>query len=1133
MIHLSIQDVAMLANLASCCNSVDEFVEVARRTYGTDSSLLSGQTGPAEFVVNYESIAKISLPNSRRTFTSAYNTIKASGIAPGPRALSDLATAVYGGIYSLKYNSTSYKTYLYLSITYKYKIIKDKMYMYSTISNIDLEHIDDYRIKTLMTIGQILTEPTDLPRGYVTVGNIAMDQMDLPRGYITVGDISESQLDLPRSYITPRDITQSQVQPAVIYTAIDDLETQALRYKNMSYLTPKLVYHSNVTTQSGTGELNGQPVDTMRVYMSPRSIYHFNQYLRDSEGNVVGSPIDTPVVYNTPKSIYHSNKTIRNGRGELRGVPIDNAKLYLATNLIFHFNNTLEDSIGNIMGIPLDRPVSYNSPKLIYHSNKTQQTGDGELKGIPLDRPIVYVSPSLLFHSNKTTLDGDGNLMGVPLDRPVSYNSPKLIYHSDKTILDSGGVLRGVPIDSPVIYMSPQQLYHTRQTFVGSYDGVLRGSPVDSASNYSTISYITHSRIPGQGHDHQFRGQPVDKSISYVAPSVFKLTRDAEIGGKQLGQSVSYSTLVNYLIDRPRTLGISYMTLNTYDVFRPPSMAKTYSTVTSVRYNRGDHLSGPVGAVSYSISTTYNLKVHVPGDVLVGYVQTLSRFKRFRPGDHLIKSLHTISEVDYGRIGDHLVNYTQSVAGVMYNNPDDYKVKNIQSIGYINDYNYDAIGLHTTITNVNPGRVDDYKIKSLTSVDKTKNDIRGDRKELYTTVRDVELQPQNSRMKNVLSVDNLKLADCIRASTYTTVKSVREFNEPNCGAKFATWGDKDVGTWMNTYNKPVNIHGLSKIRITLHPHPVFNNVVFTDKDGFIRDEVTNAILPPLPTSNTLSGDGSVYTFTTDADLEIAGVTNRTPPTSPNGTEGREWTGNYPFYPGYTAISQIELVRHGNITYPLSTEGVMIDLKNCPFCGKNNPRSGYVSEVGSLSSIEDGRFDTGFTVVGEPMQMTIHLPELVDLTQLRIAPLSLSAFPAPLSPPGWVQIEGYYPGVMSYFTITFMHIPRIVSDPNPTIPVPPEYTMSLSARPDDSMISKKWEKDTFVSFDLVDGKQRGALVPRTMMYNGRETHVISPGKQFVELCPGTTFLATSAALIPDEPYWPENGSLYSVAFPPQR
>ena len=75
MIHLSVQDIALLANLAGCCSSIDEFREYAVRTFGTDTSILSGQDEPAEFIVSYGSIDKIDLSPTQRQMMSAFNTI--------------------------------------------------------------------------------------------------------------------------------------------------------------------------------------------------------------------------------------------------------------------------------------------------------------------------------------------------------------------------------------------------------------------------------------------------------------------------------------------------------------------------------------------------------------------------------------------------------------------------------------------------------------------------------------------------------------------------------------------------------------------------------------------------------------------------------------------------------------------------------------------------------------------------------------------------------------------------------------------------------------------------------------------------------------------------------------------------
>ena len=138
MIHLTIQDVALLANLAGCCNTVEEFAEYLNKTHGWGSTPLSAQSPhDGEFIVSYDSIESIDYKQQQNQFTTEWATIQRLKSDPGSidirvsskigldsithppgqlasssigighitsRGGSDFMSAIYAGIYKLKYN---------------------------------------------------------------------------------------------------------------------------------------------------------------------------------------------------------------------------------------------------------------------------------------------------------------------------------------------------------------------------------------------------------------------------------------------------------------------------------------------------------------------------------------------------------------------------------------------------------------------------------------------------------------------------------------------------------------------------------------------------------------------------------------------------------------------------------------------------------------------------------------------------------------------------------------------------------------------------------------------------------------------------------------------------------------------
>ncbi len=130
MIHLTIQDVALLANLADCCNTVDEFVEYFIKTHGWgDTPLSARQNHDGEFVTAYETIQKLKHEPQNIDFTvTDYVGAYTLSHEDGAKANADLTTLIYGGLCKLGLTrATDYRVDSYSSV-YRFRISRPETY---------------------------------------------------------------------------------------------------------------------------------------------------------------------------------------------------------------------------------------------------------------------------------------------------------------------------------------------------------------------------------------------------------------------------------------------------------------------------------------------------------------------------------------------------------------------------------------------------------------------------------------------------------------------------------------------------------------------------------------------------------------------------------------------------------------------------------------------------------------------------------------------------------------------------------------------------------------------------------------------------------------------------------------------
>ena len=949
MIHLSIQDIALLANLAGCCNSVDDFAEYAIRTYGTNSALLSGQDEPAEFVVSFQNLENLNMSPTQRQMSKAYETIKRLKASPdnisyktgevttidqirmltGGRDLADLATMVYAGIYKLKFDSTDYRAYLYNTLIFK--LIKGPVgFSYSTIGSIISPTsgdrgaiVDDYKGLTYTTFSR-LTHPRD-ERLY---NILSIDQLQQP----------------------------------------DEIDRQ------IYYISPKKILH-------------GQRLDEMINYLSPKVIYHQREGHEDKV-------IDSPVSYNSPRTIYHHRQ------------PIDSFVSYNSIRTLYH--TRLADS-----DCTIDSPVSYNSPRTIYHTRQTDSEN-------PVDGGGNYASPKILYHTRQTDSEN-------PIDGAGNYPSPKILYHTRQTDSEN-------PVDGAGNYASPKILYHTRQTD--------SENPVDGAGNYPAINELEYrvSNRYGMGGSY-----PTLNRVEYQL-------------SKRYGPVVTHTA-----VDRV-----------VYDLNREDHLAHNVMSLNLLNYPvwRDDYVVG----VAQSIKSTKYWKL---GDYKAGWVFSMKSTKYWDQKAHVAYIAQTLYEVKYPLQENYRATSTMGLAKTIYSGTGDVYVQLDQTMKRIHDQlpSYCRSRQNTSVIETKLTRKRTYVANYSTVLGI--NFPRSDNSILSVTVRDTSLTNRLDKINVSQTIQSIEHKKPERPVDYSTVSSIRHKPGSNvhCDDTVHNWNDYYIDTTHHEYNRATNIYGVSKLRITLFQHFIFDTDMLTTTTGWLENW-SGTPIPNLPNGQPTTPNTKPISFSTGY-MDTNGLVN-----SADGT----FIHRYPIGPGNVAISDIKVYKQNEKMYSLSADDIIMETCNC--------RIDWPWEVGStmhgivgngqLSAAIDGNLvmtDTiadivtgGLMVHNEPMCLTFHLPETVDIKYVDIAPVGFGKTGTTpdwsLHAPGWVHIEGYYPGCADWFTMSFEHTPN-------------RYIPDIDFEPWNNM-KRTWTPGKYTRFLVVDGmrhhKPRQIYNPATKLHD---------------------------------------------------
>ena len=984
MIHLSVQDIALLANLAGCCSSIDEFREYAVRTFGTDTSILSGQDEPAEFIVSYGSIDKIDLSPTQRQMMSAFNTINKLKLSPdevlykfntvqtidklqpvvGSKDLADLATTIYAGIYKLKFEATDYKAYVYNTLVFKF-------------------------IK----------------------GPVALT-------YNTV-----------KSFLTP-------FAPA---SATNDTDIRSVMYNTFSQI--RTFYNGN-TVNYNTIDTIEQPRDERMLTINTIDKLRNRQHAE--HGDLL---IGKPVIYTAIDEIQHRQQ-------------LDRTNIYTAIDDLQHRQE-------------LDRPIVYTGIDDIQHRQQ-------------LDVNITY-----------TGIDDIQHRRGM-IDNAVFYTGAKILYHMN--VSDSGSI-----VDNPVSYPTIDVLYH-------------KPDEIDMSISHTTIAGLKHRNTP--------ESQSTDDSISYVSMYNIEHKRpDMDMAGMY----PTISMLRHDTITEPVDMVGGYVAMDkiVYARDKRQGMAKTSQSIQQLTYDSSD--SNEQAYTIQSLKNFYNTTTHE--DHLAHGVMSLKRIQYpIDVADIHVNYVQSVKDVKLLTFGDYLVRYTLSLSETKYYFPEDYLVHMIMSMDQLQTIyvpfrvgttmglnrvlyepsNSVRVSYVQTLKNIRelyPSR----KIRHYTSIDRVDlvysqfsmlyyNTISRistpsyDQPVSYTGIDDVRLRNRQDKTVTWNSISELEYLDIPEhhAIDYSTIGK----HEHSCGGyvycddETYDWNSYCLDTTVDKYNMPVNVYGVSKIRITLSQHPIFDTAAFVTTDGRWLDLDTGAQLTPWATPVIEPNCRSTGWLYDNGHFNTNG----------------NWTANNPLGPAFCAISEIRAIRNNETIYPLSGDDIIMEVDNCRIDHEWVHRG--IFHTFELSSTVNGNIITtneqlsagvdGMVVFNEPMFITFHLPDTIDIRYIDIAPASVDGYL--FHPPGWVQIEGYYPGCGDWFMMSLEHTPNryLTSDDLP------EQDPGIW-----NDLKRTWKPGAYTRFPIVNGIRRHK--PKTM-YDAelkRQVAVYDSRPTLIDCCNGCTVMGLSA------------------------
>jgi len=151
------------------------------------------------------------------------------------------------------------------------------------------------------------------------------------------------------------------------------------------------------------------------------------------------------------------------------------------------------------------------------------------------------------------------------------------------------------------------------------------------------------------------------------------------------------------------------------------------------------------------------------------------------------------------------------------------------------------------------------------------------------------------------------------------------------------------------------------------------------------------------------------------------------------------------------------------------------------------------------------------VNNEPMCITFHLPDTIDIRYIDIAPIStapLASGGTVLFCPGWVEIEGYYPGCRGWFTMSYEHTPNRYLDNINTEDLTTDFS-------DWNQLRRTWTPEKFTRFPIVNGIRR--YKPREIYSNSDSKlyRVHGQAHRFISCCnSGVTMLGLTGMPIED-------------------
>jgi hypothetical protein len=722
-------------------------------------------------------------------------------------------------------------------------------------------------------------------------------------------------------------------------------------------------------------------------------------------------------------------------------MPIDTSISYMSPKTIYHHRWNTKD-------MPIDSPVGYMSPKVIYHYR-------WNLADMPIDGSVGYTSPKMIYHHRWNTKD-------LPVDSPTGYMSPKTIYHTRRTKSD-------LPVDGTCSYASPSILYHIRET-----ESQL---PVDSTGVYPTVNLLSHYNGP----------IPVDSTGNY--PTINNINYNH---GPRFNSAGSFGTL-NYIEYDPDTSSESSFTFNTlnkivYNTTREDNLATTSQNLHRIKY--------PVNFPDYLTEyyqTLTDVVVSIVGDYKVGDDFTITSLVYGVVDDYIVKNAQTLYSITYPLKENYKVITVLSMVKLLYTTPDDYIVAVAQTIRSFSDRisQYCKTTHHIGVESTGLFNIPNYTAVYSTLLNL--QSVRTDLVRVSTTVSKTSLLNRVDKAITNSTVSNIKQSKIEQSIDYSTVQTIHHKcgTSVHCDNEELTWNDYCVDTTIDEYNMPVNIYGISKFRVTLYQHPVFDSFGFENELGQWLDFSDGSIVPKWTNECMSVGE-----------LSDQGFLNS------DGT----WKHNYPIGPGWIAISDIKAIRNNETTYPLSADDIIMETCNCRI--DHDTVRGIIGTC-SLSSVVNEQlvtdwtshnklYESGFGVLNEPMCFTFHLPEMVDIRYIDIAPASAGSWC--MHAPGWVVIEGYYPGCRDWFVMSYEHTPNryLTATDLPDIEIPW------------NTLNRTWTPGEYTRFPIVNGIRRHK--PRQMLNRntGRMESVWGITSVLSQCCDNNTvIMGLSARTIADD------------------